>query len=402
MSTPLSGIRVVDLTMWAFVPSAGGVLSHWGADVIKVENPGQPDPVRVLGGTLEPGGGSRSFKNYNRGKRAIAIDLASDDGREILYKLVDRADVFLTSYLPITRRKLGFDVDQIKARNPNIVYAKGTGLGPLGPESERRGYDAAIWWARGSLADSAMRTSGAPSPIGMIGHGDTISGLVLAGGICAGLLQRALTGVAPVVDSSLLGTAVWFNHQPIIASSPGLAASPEAPAGVLGGRQATLTQYRTKDTRWISLVFVNDPDPEWVDLCECIGRPELADDPRFATATARAEHRSEAVTILEELFGSLTLEEIKIMLAPARGVWAPVQTPAEMHYDPQVLANGYLQPVEYPTGTLSIPSPPVMFDAEPAPIRRAPDFGEHTDEVLRELGYTDNDISRFRKDGVAV
>src|SRR5438094_26591 len=124
---PLAGIRVIDLTMWAFVPSAGGVLSHWGADVIKVENPRSPDPVRVLGGTLDPGGGSRSFKNYNRGKRAIALDLGSDEGRELLLSLAETADVFLTSYLPATRRKLGFDVDQIRARNPNIVYAKGTG-----------------------------------------------------------------------------------------------------------------------------------------------------------------------------------------------------------------------------------------------------------------------------------
>ena len=236
---PLTGIRVVDMTMWAFTPACGGILSHWGADVVKIENPKAPDPSRLLGGTLEPGGSSRSFKNYNRGKRAITLNVASEEGREILYRLVDTADVFLTSFLPDVRKKLGFDVDTIKARNPNIIYAKGTGLGPLGPQSHRRGYDSAMWWSRSSLAYTAMQVSGAQTPTGMVGHGDTMSGTVLAGGICAALVQRALTGVAPVVDTSLLGTAVWFNHQPITGSTPGFV-DPYARSGGAMAQSAAL------------------------------------------------------------------------------------------------------------------------------------------------------------------
>jgi crotonobetainyl-CoA:carnitine CoA-transferase CaiB-like acyl-CoA transferase len=394
----LQGVKVVDLTMWAFVPAAGGVLSHWGADVIKIENPRSPDPSRLLGGTLEPGGASRSFKNYNRGKRAIALDLASEEGREVLYRLVADADVFLTSYLTDVRKKLRIDVDDIRAVNPNIVYAKGTGLGPRGDESERRGYDAAMWWSRGSLAYSAMEGSGSPTPVGMVGHGDTMSGTVLAGGICAALLHRALTGETTVVDGSLLATAVWLNHQPIVAASAGT--TPQAGNPI--GKQATLTNYKTSDGRWLSFVFVNDPDDHWADLCPLLGRPDLATDPRFATAADRRANADDAVAIFTDLIGQRTLADWKVALAPAKGVWAPIQSPAEIHDDPQVIANRYVQTVHYPTGDLAFPTPPVLFDEETADTQPAPDFGQHTEEILTELGFKADQIAAYRQSGIVA
>jgi crotonobetainyl-CoA:carnitine CoA-transferase CaiB-like acyl-CoA transferase len=394
----LEGIRVVDVSTFAFVPVAGGVLSHWGADVIKVESPRACDPMRLLsGGTTEPGGAYMSFKNYNRGKRAIAIDLVSEEGLDILYQLVSNADVFLTNQLPDVRKKLKIDVSDIRKYNPNIIYAKGTGHGPKGPESGRRGYDAASWWARGSLAHMAMEVSGAEWPTGMVGHGDTISGTVLAGGICAALLQRERTGGASIVDGSLLGTAIWYNHQPIVGSKLGIQ------WGLLTPREerlATSNAYRTKDGRFISLVFVNDPDPDWADLCAHLGHPELSADPRFATGPARSENRAESTRLLDEIFAQRTYDEWKQVLATARGVWAPVQTAGEMHNDPQTIANGFIREVEYPNGPMALPVPPVLFDEEAGDVHRAPDYCEHTDEILEEAGYSSEDIVRYRMAGV--
>jgi crotonobetainyl-CoA:carnitine CoA-transferase CaiB-like acyl-CoA transferase len=384
----LNGIRVVDLTMWAFVPAAGCVLAHWGADVIKVENPKAPDPMRIFGGTLEDGASSDLFKHYNRGKRAIGLNLASAEGREVLYELVETADVFLTSYLPDTRRKLGVDLDDIRSRNPRIIYAKGSGQGPQGPEAGRGGYDGATWWARGSLSFSAMQGSGSEWPPPMVGHGDGMSGLTLAGGICAGLLHRALTGVSTVVDGSLLGAAMWFNGPQIMGSKEGL--GPARPAGP-ETHEATpavqSNQYKTRDGRWLSLHLLNDPDDLFTDMVTHLGCGELSSDPRFSTRSARQQNNVELVHILDGVFSTRTLEEWKKILITTKGVWAPVQSAAEIHTDPQVVANGFIREVSYPNGPISLVVPPVLFDEDGGVVGRAPNFCEHTDEVLTEIGF---------------
>jgi crotonobetainyl-CoA:carnitine CoA-transferase CaiB-like acyl-CoA transferase len=410
----LSGIKVVEVTVWAFVPSAGGVLAHWGADVVKVESPTAPDPMRFLGGTLDPGGASMLFKHYSRGKRSIALDLTTDAGREILYELVADADVFLTSTLPPSRRKLKIDIDDIRAVNPQIIYARGTGQGPHGPEAERGGYDGVTWWCRGTLAQSTMDVSGATWPTGMVGHGDGMSGMTLAGGICAALLKRERTGEPSVVDGSLLGTAVWFNGMAILnaAAAPGALGSQSAMAAAVARKAAevvpppsralspaNMTQYQTKDGRFLSLLFLGDADRDWVDLCEHLGRADLATDPRFADAVGRYEHRAEAIAILDEIFGTRTLDEWKEVLRTTKGVWAPVQSPAEIYDDPQTLANGFLRHVDYPDGGLKVPVPPILFDEEAGDPPPAPDFAAHTDEVLRALGHSDEDIAARRASG---
>jgi crotonobetainyl-CoA:carnitine CoA-transferase CaiB-like acyl-CoA transferase len=397
----LEGIRVIDVSMWAFVPAAGAVLGHWGADVIKVESPGHPDPLRALGGGGPlPGDAGYLFKHYSRGKRAIALDLTREEGRDILYRLAAGADVFLTSHLPETRRKLKFDVDDIRAVSPNIIYARGSGHGPQGPDAGRGGYDAATWWCRGSLADSAMTMTGADRPPGMVGHGDGMSGMTLAGGICAALVKRALSGQPSIVDGSLMGTAMWFNAPAIIASGIG-----QRWAGTGAARAAmhpTINSYRTGDGRFIMLLLLGDSDADWVDLCHHLGVPELGRDARFATSRDRYKNRADAVAALDEVFEKRTLEEWKAALGPARGVWAPVQTAEEMFDDPQTVANGFIGSVEYPGGPIRLPAPPILFDERAGDPPLAPDFGQHTDAILDELGLAAEDVARLRAAGVVA
>ena len=398
----LEGIRVVDLTMWAFVPSAGGVLAHWGADVIKVEGPQSPDPVRFLRGTEMADGDTWMYRHYGRGKRAIALDLKADRGRGILYRLVENADVFLTSYLPRTRKSLGFDVADIQALNPTIIYARGSGQGPKGPDAHRSGYDGITWWGRGTLASSAMQVADIAFPPGMVGHGDGMSGMTLAGGICAALLKRERTGKGSVVDGSLLGTAIWFNGPSIISSGLGsdfMAAGARAPHET---RHPTSNTYRTKDERFLLLSFLGDHQDEWVDFCEHVGRPELAADPRFATSEARSENIAAGVAIFDEVFAQHTLGEWKSMLATAKGAWSTVQTPKEVFDDPQTVANGFLRPVDYPGGPLRLPVPPILFDEEAGDPPPAPSFGEHTNEILGEIGLSEGEIDDLRTSGVVA
>jgi crotonobetainyl-CoA:carnitine CoA-transferase CaiB-like acyl-CoA transferase len=232
----------------------------------------------------------------------------------------------------------------------------------------------------------------------MVGHGDGMSGMTLAGGICAALFARDRTGEAPLVDGSLFGTALWFNTPAIMASrlesggiTPGIPDRSKA--------MPNSTDYRTKDGRYIKFVFLNDPQADWVDLCQRIGRPDLATDPRFATHEARVENQAEGLKTFDEIFAQRTLGEWKEALAEASGVWAPVQTPGETIDDVQTVANRFIQAVEYPNQTLHLAVPPVIFNEDAGDVAKAPDIGEHTDQVLTAAGFSADDLARLRRAG---
>jgi len=405
MANALSGFRVLEVASWMFVPSAGAVLADWGADVIKVEHPVTGDPQRGLSsmGLIPGGDGAVNYiiEQPNRGKRSIGIDISTDGGRDLLYRLVESSDVFLTSFLPAVRQRLKIDVEHIKAVNPRIVYARGTGQGPLGPDREKGGYDGASYWGRGAVG-SALKPGDAEFPIGgRPGFGDLAGGMAIAGGVAAALLQRATTGEAPVVDVSLLGIAMWMLSPDIVAS--GLYGGDPMPKFDRSSSPNPLVgSYRTSDGRFITLMMLQS-DRFWPDFCTHIGRPDLIDDPRFVDGAARFTNGKECVAIIDEVFASRTYEEWKQALATLEGVWAPVQLPSELVDDPQVGANGYLAHVEREDGKeYDLVTSPVQMDETGDHLVAAPEHGQHTEEILLELGLEWDEIIAHKDAGAIL
>ncbi len=372
--------------MYGFVPSAGAVLAAWGADVIKIEHAVPGDPQRGLRqpGTMKvEGDPNPNVEHANRGKRSLGLDIANPEGREVLLGLVRGADVFLTSFLPRVRAKLNIDVDDIRAVNPKIVYARGSALGPRGVESDKGGYDMTAFWARAGVAATLTPegTEGMIAPPGPA-FGDTISGTNLAGGIAAALFKRERTGEPSVVDVSLLSSGVWaMGHT--IALSAHLGRHMEAPkAGGHGSPRNPLSGvYRTADDRYVSLVMLQ-PGRFWADVCRHIERPDLIDDPRFADAESIGENTAEAVAILREVIGGKPLSEWIQRFGTLSGPWAPIQDSLQVVSDPQVRANEYI----VKAGELELVANPVQFDVVAPESGPAPEFAAQTEEILLELG----------------
>jgi crotonobetainyl-CoA:carnitine CoA-transferase CaiB-like acyl-CoA transferase len=384
----MDGVRVLEVAAWTYVPSAGAVLAEWGADVIKIEHPESGDPQRglVSSGLVPsgPGGVNHMIELPNRGKRSVAIDLRTDEGHDLLMQLAAESDVFLTNFLPPARKALRLEVDDVRAANPRIVYVRGSGQGQRGPEADRGGYDGCSFWAR-AVADIAT-PAGLEWPIAQPGpaFGDLIGGAMIAGGISAALYHRERTGEALVVDNSLLATALWATSASMLAA--GLFGIGKMPSfDRLQVPNPIVNTYRTSDGRFLSLIMLQ-ADRYWPELVTKIGHPELVDDERFADAASRAENRRECVEMLDTIFATRTFDEWRALLMDIEGVWAPVETPGELLEDPQVLANGYVREVVSQSGTTfrMVPSP-LQFDETPPDLTRAPDHGEHTDEVLGEL-----------------
>ncbi len=402
MSGPLAGVRVLEVAMYGFVPSCGAVLGEWGAEVVKVEHAVTGDPQRGLrqtGSLRVEGDPNPNVEHANRGKRSIGLDMSVPGGREVLLELVRRSDVFLTSFLPGHRRKFGIDVEDIRAVNPKIVYARGSAFGPRGQESEKGGYDMTAFWCRAGTA----ATITPPGIEGMIGppgpaYGDTISGTNLAGGIAAALFKRERTGEPSVVDVSLLGSGLWaMGHtialtqhlgERLVAPVPGVHGSPINPLVGL---------YETADGRYISFVMMQ-PTKFWADVCRHMEVTEYIDDPRFGTVEQIAAHTADAVEILGKAMATRTLAEWSTRFATLAGPWAPVQDTLQAAADAQVRANEYL----VQAGELELVSNPVQFDVAAPTSGPAPAFAEQTDEILEEIGLDWDRIIELKTAGAVT
>jgi crotonobetainyl-CoA:carnitine CoA-transferase CaiB-like acyl-CoA transferase len=378
-------------------------LADWGADVIKIEHPVRGDAQR---GLIQVGGQDNTanvnflMEHSNRGKRSLGLDLKHPDGRELLYEIAKESDVFLTNFLPAARTNMGIDVDDIRAINPKIIYARGTAHGAKGPEAHKGGYDSTDYWAR-SGSGMGMRSEGDP-PAMQPGpaYGDSIGGMTIAGGISAALFARERTGEPSVVDISLLGTGLW-------AMGAGLAASMLAGGG--GGAGAPpgaafinplVGIYQAKGGGSIMLTMLQGHH-YWADTVLHLGRPELAEDPRFATPEAFSENADAARQVLAEIFATATSGEWRDRLAKMQGQWGPFQTMGQLPSDPQVIANEHIREVALgDDSTFRLVANPVQFDGTPPELRKGPEHAQHTEEILLEMGLEWDRISELKTAGV--
>jgi crotonobetainyl-CoA:carnitine CoA-transferase CaiB-like acyl-CoA transferase len=403
MTATLSGIRVVELAAWTFVPAAGAVLADWGADVIKVEHPETGDPQRGLisSGIVSGAGGVNHFvEQPNRGKRSIGLDSSTPEGLELLMRLIERADVFLTNLLPDSRARMGIDVDQVRARNPKIIYARGHGYGTKGDMANRGGFDLAAYWARGGIGEAYSAGDGSYPPVQRPAFGDVYGGLAIAAGIAGALLKRERTGEPSVVDVSLLNAAVWQLGPDIVGAGVTGQNVPKFQLEAMPNPVANI--YQTRDGRFIAFVLLQ-ADRFWAEFCSRLGRDDLIADERFASAAVRFANRVECITELRKTFESRDLEHWEKAFSGFDGVWDVMRTAHEMHSDPQALANGYLpQATDAHGNEFALAASPVQFDETPLALKRAPGHGEDTDMLLSELGFNEDEIIDLKVKAVVL
>jgi crotonobetainyl-CoA:carnitine CoA-transferase CaiB-like acyl-CoA transferase len=395
MTAVMQGVRILEVADHTFVPAASALLADWGADVIKIEHVERGDAMRALastGVTTVPADVHVLLEHANRGKRSLALDLTSDDGRAVLYRLAATSDVFLTNKLPGVRSKLKIDIDDIRRHNPQIIYTRGTGQGERGPEADRGSFDSLSFWARSGVAVGIMREEYGHVPVMPApGFGDSIGAMTIAGGIMGALFHRERTGVATEVDVSLLATGMWAMGNAIALAL--LLDTPWTPPPANAISMNPLVGfYQTKDGRWLNFTCLQG-GKYWPLLCEVIERPELVTDPRFADYSSLLSNHLDAIGVLRDVFVERTLDDWRIKLDDFAGQWAVVQDARETASDDQAIANGYLQDCMTAEGKpFRLVSAPVQFDRTPATTARAPEFNEHGDEILAELGLSWDDI----------
>ena len=400
MPGPLDGVRVLEVASYVFVPAAGAILSDWGADVLKIEHPGRRRPVPQHGGL----GGAGRRPRVRPHLRAQQPGQAGDGPRhrraggtrQVLDELIDGIDVFLTNLLPAARQKLRIEPDDIWARNPRVVYGRGTAQGPRGPAAGKGGFDGITYWGRsGAAIGATMPGQEFPTPMPGPGFGDLQSGMAMAGGIGTALFERERTGTGTVVDVSLMSTGLWAMG--LTVSGASLLDVDELPhLGHFASPNPLTNTYRTKDGHFIALGFLQ-ADRYWPEFCLTVDRLEWLSDERFTTADDRRAHAAECVAVLDQLFAERDLAEWEEVLSRQQGQWDVFLPAGRIRYDEQVQANEFAQEIQNDQGgTIVLVPAPAQFGGAVTQIRNAPKLGADTEDVLRELGRSDEEIAALR------
>src|ERR1700760_1035798 len=403
MRKPLNGIRVLEVAQFTYVPSAGAVLADWGAEVVKIEHPVTGDAqrglVQVLGAAASTPGSSFApiMEAPNRGKRSVGLALDNADARPVFDELVRRSDVFLTNYLHSARAKLSIDVADVRKVNPDVIYVAGSGFGMNGPDRDAGAYDATAFWARGGSADGLNPPNTDQSAFMPAGaYGDNIGGITIAGGVAAALYGRQTTGEPSVLDVSIFAVGAWATQFSVNMAMlmggplPKIERRTQAPGNPLTGA------YRTSDGRFVQLSMLQ-PTRYWPEFCRLMGLHDVAEDPRFTSIEAMAEHSETAQQIVQDVIGKLTFAACQALLRKGRGQWAPVQDAWEIANDEALTTNGRIAEIVDAEGhPQKLVANPVKFDDDRANLARAPQLAEHTDDVLRELGIDDDRLIELK------
>ncbi len=402
MAGELQGIRVIEVGGAVAVPIVGMLMGSWGAEVIHVEPPGKGDNWRhALGqgmsGFAKPHPVNYYWEHTDRNKKSLALNMGTPEGQAVLHKLAANADVFLNNLRPYEMEKFHLTYQILSQINPRIIYANLTGYGQRGPEKNTGGYDSVAFWARSGVMD-LMHDAGVAPNISRPGYGDSITAMSLLAGIMSALYIREKTGVAQELEISLYNTAVW-------------ALGFDVAGCLITGEDAVRPQrkemgnpirnvYQTNDQRWIMLGMTN-AQHYWPGFCAAIDHPELERDPRFATYDERFKRAEELVSILDGIFRSKTYSEWIETLSRSKIVWSPVTTPLEVTRDSQAIANEFFVDWDHPEyGPIKVLNNPIKLSKTRAEITMAaPGLGEHSEEILKGLGYADGEIQAMKAAG---
>jgi crotonobetainyl-CoA:carnitine CoA-transferase CaiB-like acyl-CoA transferase len=397
MAGPLEGIRVIEIGFWVAGPAAAGIMADWGAEVVKIEPP-NGDPMRGLFSTaagidvpINP-----PFELDNRGKRSLALNLLHDEGRAIALTLLDRADVLVSNLRLSALERAGLGYAAVHARNPRLVYCSISGYGPNGPDRDRPAYDVGAFWARAGVAAS-LAPKGADPPQQRGGMGDHSTAVAAVSAICAALVARQRTGEGQFVAASLLRTGVYMMGWDV--NTKLRLGRVESAYDRRRIPNPLVNCYRSSDGRWFWLLGLQG-DRHWPDLIRAVARPELLSDSRFANIRVRREHADACVAVLDEIFNNQPMAYWAEAFDRAGMWWAPVQTVSEMVEDPQARAGGAFVPSEVADGSVDMVASPADFFGTPGPQpTMAPEFGQHTEQILLELGYDWERIAALREAG---